>query len=138
MLLLLVLGAACNNSDNNPLPTAPEEPEPVPTTTETFMGALVLGGTSCHTFEVMQPGPTTMSITALAPLETLTLGLGIGLPDAEANGGCGILVFDDSVRKDESFLATVNTVGDHCVCVYDVGNIFANQNVTYTLDVDHP
>ena len=78
---LLLLGIGCNDDDGPTAPTTPEEPEPVPTTTETFMGALALGGSSCHFFEVVQVGPVTMSITALAPLETLTLGLGIGLPD---------------------------------------------------------
>jgi hypothetical protein len=102
------------------------------------MGGLALGGASCHFFDVAQPGPITMSILALAPLETLTVGLGLGLPDDTVGSGCGLLVSDSSVRKDQSFLATVNTVGSHCVCVFDVGNIFADQNVTYTIDVEHP
>ena len=127
--LLLLLGAACN--DDN-------KPEPVPTVTETFDGDLALGESSCHFFDVTQPGPVTMSITALAPLETLTLGLGIGLPDDTAETGCGLTVTDTSVRKDESFLASVSLVGQHCVCIFDVGNIFVDQTVTYTLDVDHP
>jgi hypothetical protein len=137
LILLVMFGAACGN-DNPTVPVTPPEPEPVPTVTETFMGALGLGGSSCHFFDVAQAGPVTMSVTALAPLETLTVGLGVGLPDDSVESGCGLIVADTSVRKDESFLASVNTVGSHCVCVFDVGNIFAGQNVTYTLDVEHP
>ena len=138
LIFLLLLGIGCNNNDGPSTPTAPEEPEPIPTTTDTFMGALGLGGSSCHFFDVAQVGPVTMSITALAPLETLTLGLGLGLPDDTAETGCALIVTDTSVRKDESFLASVTGAGGHCVCVFDVGNIFADQNVTYTLDVEHP
>jgi hypothetical protein len=137
-VVLLILVGACDSNNNPTAPTVTPEPEPVPTVTETFTGALALGGASCHFFDVTQPGPLTMSIVELAPLDTLTLGLGVGLPDEAAATGCGLFVNDTSVRKDESFLAAVNTVGPHCVCIFDVGNIFADQNVTYTLDVEHP
>ena len=110
----------------------------MPTTTETFAGDLVLGGISCHFFEVAQLGPAEMSITSLAPLETLTLGLGVGLPDEAAESGCTLVVTDRSVRKDETFLATLATPGTNCVCVFDVGNIFEDVTVTYTLDIEHP
>ena len=110
----------------------------MPTTTETFAGELALGGASCHFFEVAQIGNLEMSITSLTPLETLTLGLGLGLPDDEFEGGCALSVTDTSVRKDETFLAVVGTIGTNCVCVFDVGNIFEDITVTYMLDVEHP
>ena len=136
--LSLLLGVACDNGSNPTEPVIPEAPPPVPTVTETFMGGLAQGSASCHFFDVAQSGPVTMSILALAPLETLTVGLGLGLPDDTVGSGCGLLVSDTSVRKDQSFLASVNTVGSHCTCVFDVGNIFADQNVTYTIDIEHP
>jgi len=138
LVLLLLVGAACNSNNNPVAPTTPPAPPPVPTTTETFAGQLALGGISCHFFEVSQLGLAEMSITSLAPLETLTLGLGVGLPDEAAENGCTLVVTDRSVKKDETFLATIGAVGSNCVCVFDVGNIFEDITVTYTLDIEHP
>jgi len=137
LVLLLLVGAACN-SDNPVAPITPPTPPPVPTTTEMFTGQLALGGVSCHFFEVAQIGAAEMSITSLTPLETLTLGLGVGLPDEAAETGCTLIVTDTSVRKDETFLATLGTLGSNCVCVFDVGNIFEDVTITYTLDIEHP
>jgi hypothetical protein len=138
LLLLLLFGAACGGSNNPVAPVTPPTPPPVPTVTETFAGQLDLGDTSCHFFEVAQIGAAEMSITALAPLETLTLGLGVGLPNEEAETGCTLVVTDRSVRKGETFLATLGVVGTNCVCVFDVGNIFEGFTVTYSIDIEHP
>ena len=138
ILLLVVFTVACSDDDNPVAPTVDVEPPTVPTITETFTGQLVLGSSSCHFFDVAQPGNVEMSITSIAPLETLTVGLGLGLPDEAAETGCVLAVTDNSVRKDETFLSAVGIAGEHCVCVFDVGNIFADQTVTYSLDVEHP
>ncbi len=129
--------AACNDSTS---PTEPEVEEvvEVATVTETFSGDLDLGEISCHLFVTTQTGDVDMEMTGVAPLATLTLGLGIGLPDENADGDCALFGLDQSVRLGEILQSASLTTAEYCVCIFDVGNIFATETVTYTVDVKHP
>lgn len=131
-----VLGSpACSTRDR---PTAPEpEPDP-PTTTETFMGDIDQNESSCHSFTLVADGDVTLLITSLQPLPTLTVGLGLGQPDTAAATGCSLFVQDDNVRTNQSLLASNLQAGDYCSCIFDVGNIFPGETVTYSFDVTHP
>lgn len=126
---------ACNDDDS---PSAPEpEPEP-PTVTETFQGDIEQAETSCHDFTLMEDGDVTLEIRDLQPLSTLTVGLGIGQPDSSLATGCALFVQDNSVRVNQTLLAANLLAGDFCACIFDVGNIFPGETVTYTFEVTHP
>ncbi len=136
--LAVLLMTACSSSDDS-TPTDPDDGGDVEIVTETFAGSLILDGTSCHDFEVTQTGDITMILTAIGPLETLTLGIGIGVPPAEGvEEECTFIAQDQSVRRLEALLTSNRSPGPHCVCVFDVGNIFPDITVTYSLDVSHP
>ena len=127
---------ACDGSSS---PTAPviTAPPPAETVTEMFSGSLELGTTSCHGFSQVALGDVRLTITSLMPLETLTIGMGIGRPDEAVETGCALFASDNSVRLNEVLTSNGNDVGDYCVCLFDVGNIFADQVVSYTVDVEH-
>ena len=134
--LLISIGVGCDNNDS---PTAPVVDEPdVETVVETFEGTITLGEVSCHAFTAMQSGPAEMKITSLEPLQTLTVGLGLGNDDGDPASACPFFATDRSVRVGETLLTSVVATDSYCVCVFDVGNIFADQTVTYVFDVDHP
>lgn len=131
----ILVSTACSTRDR---PTAPApEPDP-PTTTETFSGDIDQNESSCHMFTLVANGDVTLVITSLQPLPTLTVGLGLGQPDATVATGCSLFVQDNSVRTSETLLASNLQVGDYCSCIFDVGNIFPGETVTYTFDVTHP
>lgn len=140
LLLLVALAVAAALGCDNDSPTAPvvEEPEEVPTFVDTFTGTLVLGQTSCHRFTAANRGAAEITITGLQPLETLTVGVGIGLDDGDPQTACPYFALDNSVRVGETLLSQLIDVTDYCVCIFDVGNIFAGQTVTYVFDVEHP
>lgn len=133
-LSLLLLGfVACDEDD----PVAIEPPELAPRMTETFTGSIEQLGTSVHLFSIAGRNDTEIKITALEPLNTLTIGLGVGTSD---DGGetCALLAQDRSVRVGETLLVSSLAVGSYCVAVFDVGNIFPDQTVDYTIEVLHP
>ena len=137
LVLLVVATLGCDDNDS---PTAPvvEEPAPVPTVTDTYTGELRLGETSCHVFNAVNPGDSQLMIVSLEPLPTLTVGLGLGIDDGDPETACSFFATDRSVRVGETLLSRLTSTGDHCVCILDVGNIFADQTVIYTLQVEHP
>jgi len=133
---LCVTAAACNKDPRTP--TEPVDPTPPPTVVEMFTGDISLGETSCHPFEVVETGDAQMKLTDLAPLETLTVGVGIGNEDTADETGCSLFASDRSVRVLETLVSAALGPGTYCVCVFDVGNIFPDQTVTYTVEVEHP
>lgn len=138
LLALLALSISIGCSDNDS-PTAPvEEPEPVPMVTDTFGGNLALGETSCHVFTAVNVGNAEMKITELTPLSTLTLGLGLGRDDGDDTTPCSYFASDQSVRIGNTLQSQLIELGDYCVCIFDVGNVFPDQTVAYTIEVVHP
>lgn len=137
-LLALLVAVAVGCDDNNPTAPIIEDAEPVPTVTDTFTGMFGLGETACHTFTSVNPGPAELTITALAPLETLTVGIGIGLDDGDPATACSYFAADSSVRVNQTLLSQLGSAATYCVCVFDVGNVFPDQTVTYTFTVEHP
>ncbi len=135
-ILLVTVAVGCD--DNSPTDPIIEEPEPVPTVTDTFMGSFGLGETSCQLFTSANPGPAEITITSLAPLATLTVGVGIGVDDGDPETACAYFAQDSSVRVNETLLSQLGEVTTYCVCVFDVGNVFPDQTVDYTLTVEHP
>ncbi len=136
LLLVLPLLGACSDSNS---PTEPIEEVVVAEAvlyTETFAGLLETGSATPHVFEMLEIGDAEMTIVDLAPLSTLTIGLGIGVLDSE--DACIVFAQDVSVRLDESLTSADLTAGTYCVLVFDVGNIFPSETVTYSLEVVHP
>jgi len=137
--LLIALGTLQVGCDGNSSPTAVvvEELPPAETIAEEFSGTIALGTTSCHFFSQVALGDVRLSVTGLMPLETLTIGMGIGTADEAQETGCALFARDNSVRLGDVLTSNSNDVGDYCVCVFDVGNIFAEAIVSYTVDVEH-
>lgn len=135
-LMVCLTGASCKKDKRTP--TTPVDTPPPPTVIEMFSGAIALGETSCNLFEVMETGDVTMKLTELAPLGTLTVGVGVGTEDSSVDTGCSLFASDRSVRVLEKLVSGGLNPGVYCVCVFDVGNIFPDQTVTYTVEVEHP
>lgn len=126
---------ACSEDDKKP--TDPD-PEPVPIITESFDGEIAQGTRSCHEFDMGFDGGVELEITALEPLETLTVGLALGQPDTASPEDCADFVEDNNVRIFQTLASSGLLAGPYCACVQDVGNIFPGEEVTYTLEVRHP
>ena len=136
LLLALLLWGALSACNDNPVAVI-ETPDPDPQTTEMFTGTFEQLGNSVHLFTVAGLNNTEITITDLQPLATLTVGLGVGT-SSDAGVTCSLLAQDRSVRLTETLLLSNLAPAEYCVVVFDVGNVFPDQTVTYTIEVLHP
>ncbi|MEM9407142.1 MAG: hypothetical protein AAGA81_13975 [Acidobacteriota bacterium] len=134
LLLPVLVLAACDDDDDPIVDDGPTEE--LPTVTVTVTGSFGQNATSTHDFTAIASGFARMTVTELGPVETVTIGLGLGQRDDEGN--CVLLASDRSVTILDSFLSQ-GTVAEsaYCVSVFDVGNLFPGNVVEYTMTIEH-
>jgi hypothetical protein len=129
-VLALAALSACGATST---PTAPSSPA---TTTDTFSGTLEQNGSVSHIFAVAANGKVEISLTSVAPLSTMSLGVSVATSDGTS---ClATITQNTDARTGSVGLTGTATTGHYCVRVYDSGNIPASTDVTYTLSVFHP
>ncbi len=133
--LVATFAFACNKNTPIPSPTAPA---PVDRITEDFTGSFGQLGVGFNTFTITLVGPTEITLVALAPLASLTVGMGVGTPVEGETTICGLIAQDSSVRVGDTFLVSDLVAGTYCVAVFDVGNVFPGVQIDYSLSVTHP
>ena len=124
------VAAGCSSSVASPATPSPS------TTAESFDGSLVQSGTATHPFTVSARGTVTISLTAVSPLTTMALGVGLGTWDGTT---CSSPFADNKdARAGATALTGTAAAGSYCIRVYDSGNIPADWSVAYSIDVVHP
>lgn len=136
VLLLALSAVGCN--DDSPSETPAPTPTPPPRVTDTFSGTFTQNGGASHTFTVAQTGDVELKLTAMAPLATLAVGMGVGRVDAAVTPPCTNFAEDTNVRVNETLTSTNLAPGTYCVKVRDTGNVFPGVTVSYTVTVTHP
>jgi hypothetical protein len=131
-VLAALTAGACNNSSTNSTSPTPA----TPSKTETFAGAVPVGGSSFNNFVVALSGEVITSLTAAGPPATIFMGVGIGTPTATT---CPHTVTENRA----GIQAGPNPIGDfmlnagtYCIDIFDIGN--AQGPVTYSVTVAHP
>jgi hypothetical protein len=125
--------AACGGSSNSSSVVAPS----ATVTTDTFNGTIQPGTSKVHTFTVTTPGTVNVTMTAAGPPATITMGLGIGNPDANGNciflsGGTTQAIASTTTPQ---LSGTLTASGAYCVAIGDIGN--AAGPITYSITVSH-
>jgi len=132
VIVLTLVAGACTSGTSSQATTAPTPA----TSTETFSGNVAQLATDGHPFSVSAAGTVTIGLTSVAPLATMSLGVGIGTWDGTA---CGTSISkNDNARAGSTALSGTATVGNYCVLVYDSGNIQDSSSVSYVIAVAHP
>jgi hypothetical protein len=129
---LLAASAACGATTTTPTSptTAP------PTTTEAFSGTVPQLGSATQIFTVSATGTVDISLTSVAPLSTMALGVGVQTSDGTT---CQTTITqNDNARSGGSALKGTVTAGKYCVRLYDSGNIPAAGSADYTVQIVHP
>jgi hypothetical protein len=132
LVMAAALAAACGGSSTSPSVVTP----PTTVTTETFTGVVPVGGLKIHTFTVTAPGTISVTMTAAGPPPTITMGLGLGNPDA--SGNCILIATNPSAIASTTtphLSGTLTSSGAYCVEIVDVGN--AAGPITYSIAVSH-
>jgi hypothetical protein len=136
--LVLLCGLAAEGCGIEVTPTTPTTstgPLTAATSTESFSGTLAAAGTTLNTFTVASAGSVQISLTSVAPLATLALGVSIG----GWNGvSCTLIAKNEAARSGSIALTGTAASGTYCVNVYDVGNIASDVSFDFTVTVTHP
>jgi hypothetical protein len=135
-LALAPFAVACN--DDSPSEGPAPTPTPPPRVTDTFSGTFGQNAGASHSFTVGQTGDVEVKLTAMAPLATLAVGMGIGQVDSTVTPPCATFAEDTNVRLNETLLSSNLAPGTYCVKVRDTGNVFPDVTVAYTVTVTHP
>ncbi len=115
--------------------SAPTTPTSAATSTEAFSGTVPQLGSDPHPFTVTNAGTVTATLTSIAPLATMSIGVGIGNWDGTT---CTTITQNDNARAGTAALNGTMNPGNYCVRVYDSGNIPDGGSVTYSVQVVHP
>ncbi len=130
--VLLLATGGCKNSNST---TAATTTAPTTTrTTDTFSGAVPVGGHAFHRFTVIASGQIDVTMTATTPA-TAVMGVSIGTPgDTVCPAVAGGSV--KAVAGATAQLSGMASPGTLCVDVRDVGG--QTSAVSYTVSVLHP
>lgn len=133
-LVVLLTSLGCGET-----PASTTAPSATTTYTDVFTGSVLQGAVSYgadnqNHFTVHEAGDITATITKLTPLDTITIGLGLGIYDT-ATSTCSLQLFGDTAKLNLALTASVGTAGELCVGVYDVGNII--DSIDYEVTIVH-
>jgi len=133
---MAALMGAC--SDTKTGPTA----APVPIT-ETFDGTLNPVSTTVHPFVTLTGGPVKLTLTAIGPDATKTVGFSLGTFNPTLNI-CSVVFDNPAALQGFEFSANASTTGVYCARLYDNGTVaqaVADGTATsfsYTVTAVHP
>ena len=132
MLLLVAVVTTAGGCDDTDGPTTPTPPVMV---TETFTGTLTVNGAQTHSFTTQAAGNLTATLTTLAPDNTVTVGLSLGIFTPSTNS-CQLIVVNTVAVQGTRVTGQVSSSGNYCVLINDVGRLTAASN--YTITLEHP
>jgi hypothetical protein len=107
-----------------------------PTTTEVFSGTLAQLGSATQVFTVSATGTVDISLTSVAPLATMALGVGVLTSDG--TNCVTTITQNDNARSGASALKGTVAAGKYCLRLFDSGNIPASGSADYTVQIVHP
>jgi hypothetical protein len=128
LLLLAPLAAGCGDDD----PTTPTAPTPV-AVTETFSGTLTRNGGITHEFAVQQAGTVAVKLAALAPDDTVIVGLSLGTWNGAV---CQVILPNDKAALNTTVTGSAQNTGFFCARVYDATGALAGAT-DYSIEVTH-
>jgi hypothetical protein len=135
LVLTLLSSVGCGDDS----PTSPTTTDTTttaaaaPTFTEEFSAVVPVTGSVFYSFTVTTYGTVNVSLTSVSGQyvpSTVTIGLGLGKPEAET---CNTTTSVSTPAGAGPQLSAVYDPGTYCVKVSDVGNLFSAANFAVTI-----
>ena len=120
--------AACGSDDTVQTPTPPS----AVSVTENLSETLTVNGARTFPFTANRAGTVTARLSALAPDDTITIGLSIGTWNGAS---CQIIIANDQAKLNVYVVGTAQQTGQFCARVYDVG--FLTAPTAFTIELTH-
>jgi hypothetical protein len=102
--------------------------------TSTFTGTVKTGGSVAFPFTVVNPGDIQVAITALTPVNSVTMGISLGFWTGPTET-CTEQLSTTTATLNASFAATPSAPGEYCVGIFDTGNV--KESSDFTLKVTY-
>jgi hypothetical protein len=136
VVVLALLAAGCGEAPVQPTPVAPGPP----TVLESFSDMLQPQGTNHYRFNVEKAGYVEVTLLAIGPPPTTTVGLGIGKIGGSTTCSiipvAGVNPVMAQAGTSAQIPGQLTNSGTFCVSIYDVGTL--DGPVVYTLTIAHP
>jgi len=121
---LVLLTAGCNNSNSSATTT----PTSTTTITESFGPAsLTKNGAITWTFAISVGGAVGATLQTVSPDSSIVVGLDLGTWNGT---GCQIVLPNNNAQQGTSIAGEIQSAGNLCVRVYDVGNVVHPEAVS--------
>lgn len=135
LVLTLLTTSGCSDPDTptSPTTTTTTATAAAPAFTEEFVETVPVTGSVFYSFTVTQYGTVNVSLTSVSGQfvpSTVTLGLGLGKPDAETCAPSSSIHTQSGAGPQ---LTGTYDPGVYCVKVSDVGNLFSAARVAVTI-----
>ncbi len=133
---LALLTVSCDKSTTSPDTTTPTQTPAAASISESFVGIVPVSGSSFFSFTVTEYGTVNVTLNAVSGSmvpATVTLGLGLGTPDAT---DCTTSTSVNTAAGATVQLTATYAAGVYCARVSDVGNLFAPASFDVT--IAHP
>jgi len=124
--LALVVSGCGDSTDPITIPTPVE-------VTESFSGTVGQGGVSYHVVNA-KVGTVTLSMNAIGPDSTATIGMSIGVLNSIA---CTSVMENPTARVGSQLVGTATGVTTMCVKLYDAGTFAADQTLSYEITLKY-
>lgn len=130
LLLVVPLALAVSGCGSSTDPITIPTPVEV---TESFSGTVGQGGVSYHVVNA-KVGTVTLSMNAIGPDSTATIGMSIGVLNSIA---CTSVMENPTARVGSQLVGTVSGVATLCVKLYDAGTIALDQTLSYEIAIKY-
>ncbi len=128
LVVLSAFAAACgSNSTSATSPSTVTSP-----TTISWTGNFGPNGSAARQFITSQSGTVTVTLISLTP-SLDAIGVGIGVPDATASGGCAVTQEVTGVPGTDPLISAPVNTGTYCVKIFDTGLTTLNEVFSITL-----
>jgi hypothetical protein len=101
--------------------------------TESFSGTVAQGGVSYHVVNA-KVGAVTLTMTAIGPDSSATVGMSIGVLNSIA---CTAVMENPTARVGSQLVGTATGVTTLCMKLYDVGTIAVDQTLSYEIAIKY-
>ena len=124
--LALVVSGCGDSTDPITIPTPIE-------VTESFSGTVGQGGVSYHVVDA-RVGTVTLTMTAIGPDSSATVGMSIGVLNSIA---CTAVMENPTARVGSQLVGTATGATTLCVKLYDAGTVALDQTLSYEITVKY-
>lgn len=126
---IVAVGLSAGACDDASTATSPTTTSPV---TDTFAGQLAVGGSVARSFSSASSGTASLTLTQVGPPADVTVGFGIGIPQADGSG-CHLTQSLVTGAAAAPQITVAVEAGTYCLRLFDTGALASQVAFSVTI-----